>query len=373
MAIFAALKFIKRLSLTGFARLTHPTARNIYDYMAVSYSISGLLVILGLSGRYELAADVAVAQGSVIATFYVMSGDARHLILSEKMKSSHFLFIRLLLLLPLSITAYFLCQVGGHMEFAITGGVIARKGAEWLSELHLTEIERQGENWQGLPLQVLLFFLLVIQIIYFDDFWIVWIWAFSPLFFSLRFLLHPKPCHLYGILPHLASTAAIGLSNYAMRILIVGITGKTTAGILFSAFIIGSLSGTLFANIVGPTLSRKNTIDSRYLSGILILWILSGLALLIFSETFFQKALGFSITGGAVMVHAQKSRLLLLQARHTFGSDVLIHLIAVVSIPVIYYLLGLEWLSSLYFLYAILSWVIYKAAENRWKLQEKYR
>ena len=373
MAISAALKFIKHLSLTGFARFTHPTARNIYDYMAVSYSISGLLVILGLSGRYELAADVAVAQGSVIATFYVMSGDARHLILSDKMKSSHVLFIRLLLLLPLSIIAYFLCQVGGHIEFAITGSVIARRGAEWLSEVHLTEIERQGEHWQGLPLQILLFFLLVIQIIYFDDFWIAWIWAFSPLFFSLKFLLRPQPCHFSGILPHLASTAAIGLSIYATRILIVGIAGKTTAGILFPAFMIGSLSGTLFANIVGPTLSRKDTINSKYLSGILILWFLSGMVVLIFSETFFQKAFGFSIAGGAVMVHAQKSRLLLLKARHTFGSDVLIHLIAVLSIPVIYYLLGSEWLSSLYFGYAILCWIFYKGAENRWKLQEKYR
>ena len=369
--IYSAMKSIKRLSFLGLSRLTTSAARNIYDYMSVTYSISGLLVILGLSGRYELASDVAVAQGSVMATFYVMSGDARHLILSERMKSSHILFIRLLILLPLSVTAYFLCQVGGHMEFVIAGSVIARRGAEWLSEVHLTEIERQGQHWQGLPLQVLLFSLLVIQIIYFDDFWLLWVWAFSPIFFSLKFLMGPEPCRFYGYLPHLASTASIGLSIYMTRILIVEFAGKTTAGILFPAIMIGSFAGTLFANIIGPTLSRNNTIDSKYLSRILIAWILFGLTLLIFAETFFQKSLGFSLIGGAVMVFAHKSRLSILKARHTLGPDALVHLIVVASIPAIYYLIGSEWLSSLYLWNAILALVFYRGAENRWKFSEK--
>ena len=52
-------------------------------YLSLTSSLTLLLVLVGLSGRGDLAADLALIQGATLATFYALSGNTRSLILQR--------------------------------------------------------------------------------------------------------------------------------------------------------------------------------------------------------------------------------------------------------------------------------------------------
>lgn len=361
---FAMMKAMKRLAVVGLLKLLTPTAKHLLGYMTLTYSITGLLVVLGLAGKHEMAADVAIVQGAVLATFYVLSGDARHLILAERMQARHVIFFRLLWVVPLACISYFMSVTIGHVEAAIAYGLIARRSAEWLAEVHVTEIERQGDRWLGLPLQLVLFLLVAIEAIFSNSHWLLWLWALSPLFFSFKFLAQAKFHNfLFFGSAHVASTAIMGLANYVFRILIVGLTGKVFSGMIFPAIAIGSFAGTMFANVAGPTVIRKGMLDSAYFTVGLALWSMVGVVLFAISGTLFQQTLGLSMIGGAVMISAQRARLILLKDHHTLGLDMLIHVSLVCVVPIVYYAGGSKGLSAIYLINALLAWIFYKGSQ----------
>ncbi|RLA46686.1 MAG: hypothetical protein DRR42_18190 [Gammaproteobacteria bacterium] len=47
------------------------------------FSITALLIITGLTGSGELAANIAIAQGAILVVFLSLSGNARNLILAS--------------------------------------------------------------------------------------------------------------------------------------------------------------------------------------------------------------------------------------------------------------------------------------------------
>ena len=211
----SVIKFIRRQLVIGFIKLLSDTPHNIFSYMTLTYSISGLLVILGIFGKHEMAADVAIVQGSVLATFYVLSGDARHLILADKANAHKVLFFRLVWIIPLAAISYFMSFNIGHVGMGLASSLILRRVSEWLAEVHVTEIERTGSRWLGLFFQPIFFITLVTQILLFDSYSMIWVWSISPIFFSLKFLTRPKYYlpNFYGD-PYVASTSIMGISNY---------------------------------------------------------------------------------------------------------------------------------------------------------------
>lgn len=338
---------------------------DLIGYMTLSYSLSGLLMLLGLAGNFDMAADVAIVQGAVLATFYVLSGDARHMILSERMQAGHVAYFRLLAVLPLAAISYLLSVSVTEVNIALAVALIVRRAAEWLVEPHVTELERQHQPWHGLLLQLVLFPFVIFEILYFGSMWLIWPWAISPLLHSLKFLLEAERYNILSIgKAHTASTAVMGISNYILRVLVVDLAGKTFAGMVFPAVAIGSFAGTMFANIVGPSLMRKGWNALLYLKVPLFVWTMVGVGIFFFSQTVFQQALGLSIVGGAIMLFAQQSRLHLLREDHTLGADTIVHLVLVCLVPIFYSVAGQQWLTSIYLLNAVLAWGFYVLSDK---------
>lgn len=341
------------------------TIKSLLGYMTISYSLSGLLMVLGLTGNYSMAAEVAIVQGAVLATFYVLSGDARHMILSERMQARHVVYFRLLTVLPLAVISYLLTISVTDVSAALAAALILRRATEWLAEPHVTELERQHQPWGGLLLQFVLFPLVIFEILYFGSLWLIWPWAVSPLLHSLKFLLGAERYNILSMgKAHTASTAVMGISNYILRVLVVDLAGKTFAGMVFPAVAIGSFAGTMFANIVGPSLLRKGLNVLLYLKVPLMMWTLIGVGIFIFSQTVFQQALGLSIIGGVIMLFAQQSRLHLLREDHTLGADTMVHLVLVCLVPIMYSITGQQWLTSIYLLNAALAWGFYVLSDK---------
>lgn len=80
-----------------------------------SLSMTGFMVILGLSGKSNMAADFGIVHAATMALFYAFSANARSLILNLASKTSlRFLLInRFLLIVPLGAASYFLSVVLG--------------------------------------------------------------------------------------------------------------------------------------------------------------------------------------------------------------------------------------------------------------------
>jgi hypothetical protein len=62
-------------------RLPTRKAQALLAYLALGSSMTALLIVAGLSGQAPLAAEMAVIQGALLATFYAFSANARSLIL----------------------------------------------------------------------------------------------------------------------------------------------------------------------------------------------------------------------------------------------------------------------------------------------------
>jgi len=369
-----SLTSICKLITSVWMRLTSKTAKNLAGYMSLTYSITGLLVILGIAGKHILAADVAIIQGAVLATFYVLSGDARHLILTDQVRAHNVVFFRLVWILPLAILSFFMSSITSQINFALVCGLILRRSSEWLAEIHVTEIEKQNEIWPGWYLQPVIFLLFIYQIIFTDQIWLIWVWAISPIFFSIEFISKAKPHNFFNLgWENITSTAVIGFTGYIQRVLIVTLVGKAFSGMLFPGFAIGSFVGTMAANVAGPTLSRKGMFHSIYFKIGLVVLMLMGCIVFLLATTFLYKTIGLSTIGGAVMIAAQQSRLSLLKNNHTLEIDLLFQLLLIFSIPAIYYIGNMHGLSAFYLIGSVIAWIFYRGSKLAIKFDYKWR
>jgi hypothetical protein len=365
--------------------------------MANMFAMTVLLIALGLSGNTVLAAEVGIVQGATLALFYAFSANARSLILSNSstVSASSVMMVRMLLLTPLALVSYWLSVHVAGVAGLLAVILIVRRISEWLSEVHLSEMERLENRpfaMNYLIIQSLLLFIAFIWLV--ADFPLpllgMFFWALVPLVLSFRYI-HSCLSNLpkfskeffYKMLPHLGSTAIIGMGVYVFRLLILLLVGKETAGDLYTAFAIGGLTGSVFANSLGASIALheqrigkkhfpKFVSWSLYISlllGILI-FVAANLQVSLLSslgKTFlFWQAAGLSLIGGVVMVYAQRIRFKLLQQddeKDVYGPDVIINMLLITSIPFIYYLLGLQAMTALYLLSALFALSFYKSSE----------
>lgn len=367
--------------------------------MANSFAMTILLIVLGLTGKSAMAAEVGIVHGATLALLYAFSANARSLILSKSATVSAYSVViwRLTLLLPLAAISYWLSVSAAGVEALLAIILIARRCVDWLNEIHLSEMERLGHEKVAQSYLLLQAGSMVLVLV-----WLVGnfpfpllglgIWAFLPLFFSLRFtgkaigvaaeVMH---CGIFAkILPHFGSTAIIGITVYVFRLLILLIAGKEIAGDLYTAFAIGGLTGSVFANALGASIAlHEERSGKRYfpsfLRHILNLTLLAGISVFIIAKmeflnfewtgksAFFWEAAGLSMVGGVVMVYAQRIRFKLLQAdeeHDVFGPDVLMNILIIASVPFIFFLLGTGALSFLYLLSSLLAYVFYLSARK---------
>lgn len=370
--------------------------------MANSFAMTVLLIVLGLTGKSYMAAEVGIVQGATLALLYAFSANARSLILGKSATASAYAVTiwRLFLLVPLAIISYWLSVNAAGVEALLAIILIARRCIDWLSEIHLSEMERLGHQDVArsyVLLQSILMLLVLVWLVGNFPFPLLGlgIWAFSPLFFSMGFVGKSIAAAsdatqggiLAKVLPHFGSTAIIGITVYVFRLLILLMAGKETAGDLYTAFAIGGLTGSVFANALGASIAlHEERSGARYFPSLLRhalnLSLLTGIFIFIVSKMqildlgwtgktdLFWEAAGLSMIGGVIMVYAQRVRFRLLQGddeHDVFGPDVLMNILIIASVPFVFYLLGTEALSSLYLLSSLMAYIFYISARKEKK------
>ncbi|MEW9902629.1 hypothetical protein [Pseudomonas putida] len=369
-------------------------------FMANTFAMMLVMIGLSLFGKPGLAADFGLIHGATVALFYSFSGNARSLVLAEsaQINPAGLLRLRLILLLPLGVLAWMLCVpvVDGGWLFVLF--LVVRRSAEWIAEIFLSEQElnhRHTVAMSFLFLQGALSLLLLLVLLSDEPFALpaILLWALSPLLVCLGRGgawrvpggWAPLIASVRLLLPHFGSTAVIGVSVYVFRLFILLVAEKQVAGDLFSAFALGGILGTVFSQALGPTMVRQERQGSgagrlqKLFSLMLLAMALVGLLLAASAwvvphwfewthkSQLFWLAVGCSLVGGVVMVLAQRIRLRILQHQEggdVFGSDILANLLLVSCIPFLFYGLGVQALSLLYLIGALLSWVFY-ASERR--------
>lgn len=367
-------------------------------FMANSFSMTGLLIMLGLAGDSAFAADVGIVQAATLALFYAFSGNTRNLILNHQsgITAQSVLNNRFILLLPLAMAAYWLSAVMASVPSSIAMVLILRRGVEWFDEIYLSEMERLDNKKSVFQYTILQAVLLAISLLWlilklpFPLFGLL-LWALLPLVLSVKFYYKniPTLSHIFmqgvskKLLPHIGSTMIIGVTVYVFRLLITLVTGKSTAGDLFTAFAIGGVLGSVFANAIGPSLALHQKRSLNYQMPTIIKWMLMvflsiGLvlttlsimkfdALTLSGKTFlFWQATGLSMVAGTIMVFAQMIRHRLLQhhqGQDLFGPDVMINILIITAVPFGYYLFGPQMMTALYLLSAVLAYLFYASYE----------
>jgi len=363
-----------------------------YAFMANSLAMTALMILCGLAGLSEITADIAIIHAITVAVFNSFSANSRNLILrnSDKLNVSKLLFYRFSLLLPLSALTLTLATLS-KVNLYIAGIFLARKIIEWLDELFLSEMERNNSKRVAFN-----YFITQVGLLLFAALWVIGdmpypllgflLWATLPLVLSFRFYKSSLNSNykslvpiIYLISPHIGSTAVIGISVYVFRLVLVDFFGKLAASDLFVAFSIGGILGSLIANAFGPSLvfNQKDS-ESTYptiLKWLMFVFLILGLALacsssalaMVYKTPLFWKSVGLSMIGAVPMVLAQITRHQLLQTHHEndlFGPDVLMNVILIASIPLIYFLLGSEYLTAMYLLSSAMAWIFYKSYES---------
>lgn len=370
--------------------------------MANAFAMTVLLIGLGLTGNTTLAAEVGIVQGATLALFYAFSANARSLILSKSstVSASAVMAVRMSLLGPLAVASYWLSVSATAVPPILAIILILRRVIEWLSEVHLSEMERLDNRPFAIEYLITQSVLLMLAFGWLvADFRFPYlglaVWALFPLVLSFKFISSGfanfssmTKALLLNMLPHLGSTAIIGIGVYVFRLLILLLVGKETAGDLYTAFAIGGLTGSVFANSLGASIALheqrsgkrhfpmlvKLPLNLSLIMGMLI-FVGASLHLPVLNWTgktyFFWQATGLSLVGGVVMVYAQRIRFRLLQQdeyRDVYGPDVMMNILLITSIPFVYYLFNIQAMAALYLLSAVLALIFYKSyqwAESR--------
>jgi len=364
-------------------------------FMANTFAMTGVMIVLSLAGKSELAADFGIVHGATLALFFSFSGNARSLILnpSSTIPIGAILGARLLLLVPLGALSLLLSTHLAGVDALLAFTLVLRRGVEWIAEVHVSDMEMRRDSrlaarflsWQAaLTAAVLLWLLIDLPL---RDL-VMGIWATSPLWIRSGQVSAEKDIKSivtetwFRLLPHFGSSAVIGVAVYVFRLLILLLAGKTVAGDLYAAFAIGGLFGSMFAQAIGPTVVLHEARESGTMLPTLLkaakgLSLILGAALWVVAankpqllawtgkSALFWLATGLSLIGSAIMITAWRYRLRILQQHadgDVFGPDVLANILIVASIPYLFYLFGVKALAPLYLISAGLALAFYLSA-----------
>ena len=370
-----------------FTSLLAPTVLFPFAAAINFFSVTGLLVFAGLLGQSELAADIAVTQGAVIAVFFSLSGNARNLILANNSSNDngHLFYFRIIIILPAALAAFLLANSIIDIPLVLILGLILRKCTEWIIELELANREKSDDSIFAIKyilVNAFGFSLLIISLAFswLDLFYIIlFVWALLPATFLYSYVqkawnINFEKSGFIKLFPHIGSSAVIGVTMFIFRIMLITLVGKVWAGQMFTAYAIGGLASSIYTHAIGPTVVlRRNARSSNMSYLYFLLCILVGI-LIWFSAPLFHSeqflyGIGFSIIGGGVMLLAQQQRLHLLQGleKDVFTPDALINILFIASVPFAYYLFGQHILVVFFLWSALLNLSFY------WPLAYKHQ
>ncbi len=368
------------------------------------FSMTALLIVLGIFGEAKIAADVGIIQAAAAVVFMAFGSNARNIILSrnESITIQQFFKFRCFFLVPLALLAYFLSK--GFIDIAneFVFLLLLRKCIEWIVELQISErecMDDRGYAYLYSGIQVVVFLSILISLYTGTENYILvslFVWSISPGFQLLPFLKSMlrrdkgKYMPWAEFMPHLGSSYIIAISTYVFRILIILLAGKVLGGLLFSAYAIGGMINSVYTYALGPTLAAKSNLNSNnrnwnILKIVLITLMSLGVLIALLStynseadlsETqFYYLAIGLSLIGSGIMLLAQRKRIHMIQIDKdsVFVPDVLANILIISTVPFAFYLLGSKVLPSLFLWNAILNYLIYiiPSINNKWQENSK--
>lgn len=363
------------------------------------FSMTALLIVLGIFGEAEIAADVGIVQAAALVVFMAFGTNARNIILSKNTSITlhQFFKFRSILVFPLAIVAYLLSK--GFIDLAneVVFCLILRRSIEWITELQINERELEkdkGYAYLYSGIQIVTFLALLVSInTGLENYYYIFliIWSISPGYQLIPFVKQlvttdeGTKLSLTAFLPHLGSTWIIAISTYVFRVIIILLAGKTLGGLLFSAYAIGGMINSIYTYALGPSLAARKDEKGSFKEWnvtklVLLVLVLLGGVIALFSmntnqselpETnYYYLAVGLSLIGSGIMLLAQRKRIHLLQIdkNSVFVPDVLINILIISTVPFAYYLLGSNVLVTLFLWNAFLNYFIYSipSIDNKW-------
>ncbi len=349
------------------------------------FSVTALLIFFGITGKLEQAADIAVVQGAALSIFLAFSGNSRNILLSgtNKISFSQLVRFRGLFVFPFGVAVYFLCKSTSEVPDFLILVLIVRRCTEWLAELVVTDREVARDYvfaQRYVFLQAITFSPLLLNGFVADELYnlVFFFWAISPVFLggqyflrASRVLLGERILPAIGYILHLGSSWAIATSTFVFRLMILAFASKAVSGELFTAFAIGGMLSAVYTYVIGPSLISKETLKTEKLFQIVV-WTCVGIGAFIvfiantfptqnYGGEFLIQTVGFSVTGGAIMMVSQRRRIILLQIKHknVFVPDLLASILIVAIVPLGFYLAGVRFFTLLFLCNALLTWMLY--------------
>jgi len=354
------------------------------------FSMTLYMISLSFVGNSEMAADVGIVQGASLAAFMAFSANARNLILGNDDGSAlkQQFYFRLIMVVPLTVAAYFLSSNLVGISGTIVLLLIMRRCFEWFAELQISEREKFIDKpfaFRFCLLQSVSLLMLIATVATDSEslfLFILIFWTVTPLLQAAPFLLRMfrgqgevKHLTVRTFLPHLGSSWVIAITTYTFRMLIVLLVGRSVAGMLFSAYAIGGMLNAIYTYALGPSLALQERESGRNGSSKLLKLIVGGLLLLglslvavsnlstLFSSEsqLFSMTIGFSLMGGGIMILAHRCRIHMLQTLNVspFVPDVLSNILLVASVPFVFFLFGAKALALLFLWSALLAYMFY--------------
>jgi len=353
------------------------------------FAMTGLLIYFSLIGKSELSADLAIVQASTTALFFAASGNVRSLVFNKTSMLSHnkVLVFRFVLILPLGAIAFYLSAYISHVAWLFVCILILRRSVEWLVEIYISdsEVNNIKENARNILILQITTLALVACCIHIGEkqfYFSLLIWAISPVVFCANYFYknikntNITDLNYINLLPHLGSTAVIGIGVYVFRLVLLSLVDKSVAGDLFSAFAIGGIASSVFVQAIGPgfvgakpsaykSIFIRIVLSALFISGVIIVAITWGKldkTLLLGKNGLFYCAVGYSLIGSVLMIYAQYVRLKILQHyenTNVYGHDVLINIAFVASVPFVFYIFGAKILPALFLFSAIVNLLFY--------------
>jgi hypothetical protein len=351
------------------------------------FSATGLLIILGLTGRSDLAAEFGVVQAATLAVFMTFSANARNLILGDTTGQTdyHLFRFRVVLLPVLAGLAFALGRGVVAVPIWLAVAIVLRRCSEWLADLQISEREKADDRpfaYRFCGMQIGFLAALVLSIQGGNHFLFQLsfaAWALSPLFQSGPYLMRmlgasiSEPFRFAALIPHLGSSWVIAISTYVFRIMLVLLAGKGKAGLLFSAYAAGGMISSLYTYALGPSLlligePRMNQRIKQLTWATVMILLLIGATVVFLAPSGLDReggllatAVGFSLIGGGIMMLAQKKRIVILQVenRNVFVPDILANILLIATVPFAFYLFREKSLVILFLWSATLNSVFY--------------
>ena len=356
-----------------------------------------ILISLSFSGDYELISEIAIVIGINIIFTQTFSSNARSLIISKKPKISleSFLIFRMFF----SILFVFLnIIILNYFKFSIFNILILISILiilQWLNELVITYFEINNNIKKiYLYFSLQLFFLINITVnIFFVESLEIVLLIFNILL--ILFLLY----NYLGIINKIKinfdtykilkislssvsffSSLSISFANLMWRLLIIFLCGKIIAGVYFVGFAIGSLPGTFFNNVIGPSMINKNLLLKGYIRFSIIFLLIVQLVLFFYILGNFQTIFNnlgvtqvfctfISLLGTFFMVRGMYFRQYILQKsmheQSIFKIDIFYSFLIICVIPILYLIGDYKSIISAFLVSSLLSYIIYKVSFHK--------